>query len=115
MKKNKIVRLLPLIVLLIAATCLLITILITDITLIKGHIVGLVFLTIATTIQIFNEKYRYWLTAMLLIFGTFSFAALTPSIVTIGIGIIQIDLLFLPTLILLLLYIEMKFPIGFMN
>ena len=110
MEKEKIIKLSPLIVLLVATIHLLITILVTDITLVKWHIVGLVFLGIATTTQIFNEKYGYWMTAMLLVFGTFSFAALTPWIFTFGIGPIQFDLLFLPTTILFIIVHRNEIP-----
>jgi hypothetical protein len=96
---NKIIKLSPLIVLLIAIY-LLITVSMTDVSLVKWHIVGLVLLAIAITIQIFHEKYGYWLTAFLLIIGTFSFAALTPIIFYFGIGSIRFDPLFLLTSIL---------------
>jgi hypothetical protein len=110
MKKEKIIKSTPLIVLLVATAYLLITVLTTDITLVKWHIVGLVFLGIATTAQMFNEKYGYWMTAMLLIFGTFSFAALTPWIFTFGIGPVQFDLLFLPTTILFIIVHRNEIP-----
>ena len=110
MKKEKIIKLSPLIVLLIATAHLLITVLTTDIALDKWHIFALVFLGIVTTTQVFNEKYGYWLTAMLLIFGTFSFAALTPSIFTFRIGPVHFDLLFLPTLILFVIVHRNEIP-----
>src|SRR5687767_3872222 len=110
MKKEKIMKLSPLVVLLVATVHLLITVLVTNITLVKWHIVGLVFLGIATTAQIFNEKYGYWVTALLLIFGTFSFAALTPWIFTFGIGPVQFDLLFVPTTILFVIVHRNEIP-----
>ena len=110
MNKEKLIKLSPLIVLLIASAHLLITVFTTDITLIKWHIIGLIFLGIATTTQIFNEKYGYWMTAMLLMFGTFSFAALTPWIFTFGIGPVQFDLLFLPTMILYVIVHRNEIP-----
>jgi hypothetical protein len=98
-KTHKIAKLSPLIILLVTTLYLLGTVLLTNIALNKWHIVGLVLLGIATTTQIFDEKYGYWMTALLLIFGTFSFAALTPSIFTFGIGALEFDLFFLPVMI----------------
>lgn len=102
---KKIVNLLPLIMLLAAAIYLLLSVLISNVVLVKWHIVGLVFLAIATTAQVFNARYGYFFTALLLIFGTFSFAALTPWIVTFGIGPIQFDLFFvLATLVFVVVH-----------
>ena len=97
---NRIIKLSPLIVLLIAAVYLLITVSVTDASLVKWHIIGLVLLAITITTQISHEKYGYWMTAFLLIMGTFSFAALTPTIFYFGIGPIHFDPLFLLTTIL---------------
>ena len=94
------IKLSPLIVLVIAAIYLLITVSVTDVFLVKWHIAGLVLLAIAIAAQIFHEKYGYWITALLLIIGTFSFAALTPTIFYFGIGAIHFDPLFLLTTIL---------------
>lgn len=91
MNKKKIIKLSPLIVLVLAAVCLLVTVLMTNIILIKWHIVGMGFLAIATITQIIHEKYGYWMTLLPLISGTFSFAALTPMIFLFGIGVIQFD------------------------
>ena len=100
MNYKRIIKLLPLIILIIATAILLITVTITDTSLVKYHIVGLVLLAIAITTQIFNEKMGYQFTGGVLLIGTFAFAAFTPTIFTFNISIVSIDLLCFPTLII---------------
>lgn len=94
---KKLIKLLPLIMMWIAMVCLLLSMSIWSVALVKSHIVGLVFLAIATTTQVFNTKYGYFMTGLLLVIGTFSFAALTPWIVTFGIGPVKFDIFFVLT------------------
>lgn len=82
MIKVKIIRLLPLIILLVATVVLLISILTNTVLLMQEHIVGLVLLSIAVTSQILNERIGYQVTGGLLLIGTFAFAAFTPTIYT---------------------------------
>jgi hypothetical protein len=88
---QKTIKLSPLIILLIATVYLLISVIATNVVLVKGHIVGLILIAIAITAQFFDDKYGYWLTGFLLIVTTFSFAAFTPTIYSLGIGPAKID------------------------
>jgi hypothetical protein len=100
MNFKRIIKLLPLFILIIATAILIITVMTTDTSLVKYHIVGLVLLAIAITTQIFNEKIGYQVTGGMLLIGTFTFAAFTPTIFTFNISILKIDLLCFPTLII---------------
>ncbi len=83
---------LPLLALIVATLVLLVTILVTNITLAKEHIVGLVLLAAVITAQAFNTTIGYQATGGLLLIGLFALAGFTPYIVTISINIIKIDL-----------------------
>jgi hypothetical protein len=89
---NKVIKLLPLLCLVIAAIILLFTGMVTNVVLMKEHILGIVLLAIAVTIQAFNTTMGYQATGLVLLISTFSFAAYTATIWTIGIGFITVDL-----------------------
>jgi hypothetical protein len=110
MKKEKIIKLSPLIVLLVATAYLVITILTTDTALVSGILLDLYFLESWRLRQTFNEKYGYWMTAFLLMLATFSFAAFTPTIYFIRIGIIKIDPLGFFTTILFIIVHRKQIP-----
>ena len=82
MNSSKIVKLLPLIILLASTLVLLLSVLTNEVLLMKQHIVGLVLLGIALIAQVINERIGYQVTGGLLLIGTFAFAAYTPAIYT---------------------------------
>jgi hypothetical protein len=99
---KKIIKLLPMLIIVAAATWLLVKVAFTETSLMNKHIVGLVLLAVTITTQLFNEKYGYWVTGLLLTIGTFSFATFTPSVYSFHLGRLSFDLLCLPTLVLFL-------------
>lgn len=80
--KNRIIKLLPLIIILISSLITLVYALTNEIVLVKWQIVGLVLTAIAFIAQIFNPKLGYIITGFVLIIGLFAFASFTPVINT---------------------------------
>jgi hypothetical protein len=107
---QRMLKLFPLIILTTATLYLLLRVFTTNVALDKFNTVAFVFLGIAIVTQIFNEKYGYWITGFLLILGMFSLAAFTPTIYYFKMGIIQLDLFSLPTLILFLVLHRKELP-----
>jgi len=91
MQKKKLLKLLPLGILIGAELFLLGTVALTNVVFMRAHIVGLVMLGIVTAIQFFNEEIGYKATAILLLLGTFAVAAFTPTIFTVSVGVIRFD------------------------
>ena len=82
MNKSKIIKLIPLIVLILATIVLLISAITGTIVLMKQHIIGLALLAIAGLVQALNGKTGYQITGVILLIGAFAFAAFTPTIYT---------------------------------
>ncbi|WP_160711360.1 hypothetical protein [Chitinophaga solisilvae] len=102
MIRERFVKLLPLIVVVLTAIYLLFSVWQNRIVLQKPHIAGLVALNIVIIVQIINEKAGYYLTLFMLALGTLSAIAFTPTIFTFYIGLFSLDLFCLPVLLIFL-------------
>jgi hypothetical protein len=94
MNKTRIVKLLPLAILVGSIVIVLISVLNSEIILINQQIIGLSLLSINLLVQFYNEKIGYQLTGLLLLLGTLTFAAFTPSIYTVYFKISELKISF---------------------